>query len=196
MAFELRDDLGGKGNLLSVGTDAKSSDWSFDDIARQIAENNDEAYSPDFDIDSMSSSSSAISDANVYGNVEGKNVLEKLQWLIQNDPENARSWTEALLGYEASLQNTNDARAYEQYMSNTRVQRARRDLEAAGINPILAAQYLSGTSGSVGTAGYPDTNVSSTAEDRAASKRTNATNSAKVGISLIAAIVSIIALLA
>lgn len=117
-----------------------------------------------------------ISDAVTYGNIQGSNVEEQLQWLISHDPENASGWAEQLLGYRANKESLQDARAYEKWMEDTRIQRAAKDLEAAGINPILAYQYLSNGNGNVGVAGFPDSNVSTNATSKENNLRTVATS--------------------
>lgn len=105
-------------------------------------------------------------DAKTYGDLFGKSAEDMISSMIERDPENATSWLEQLIGIKAERENTQTAMDYEKMMSDTRIQRTARDLEAAGINPILAYQFLSGSSSSVGAAGVPSSNVSTNAVSR------------------------------
>lgn len=110
--------------------------------------------------------SPVTTDAKTYGDLFGKSAEEMISSLIERDPENATGWLEQLIGIKAERENTQTAMNYDRFMSDTRIQRTARDLEAAGINPILAYQFLSGSSSSVGAAGVPSSNVSTNAVSR------------------------------
>lgn len=143
----------------------------------------------DEDINEILDNSPTLSNASIYGKMQGSTVEEKLKWLIDNDPENATSWVEQLLGLQGSRESLSEAREYEKFMQDTRIQRTAKDLEAAGINPILAYQFLSNGSSGLGSAGYPDSNVATTAASRA---NTGSRNS----FALITALIAAMALIA
>lgn len=133
----------------------------------------------------------AVNDANVYSRLQGDSVEDQLKWLIDNDPENASGWMEQLLGLRASRENTQQARDFEKMMSDTRIQRTAKDLEAAGINPILAYQYLNGSASSVGSASMPDSRVSTNATSKANTKATNQVASGRAIIAIVTALLAI-----
>lgn len=78
---------------------------------------------------------------------------------FSRDQKNAESKYQTYLD-NLALRNeynaTQSARSYEKYMSDTQVQRAMKDYEAAGLNP-----YLLVNAGSVGSTSYGGTSIKS-----------------------------------
>lgn len=82
--------------------------------------------------------------ANFFSGERDKYESEYNTYLQNLNAENASKAAE--LAYKRELQATQDARAWDKYLSDTQYQRAVKDLKAAGLNPWLALQ--SGVSGS------------------------------------------------
>lgn len=182
----------------------------YGDVGKEAAESIEEEFSQaerkprgtgyvvpeDIDINPTIDDSLSINDASVYSNVQGSSVVEKLNWLIKNDPNNSQGWLETLLGIQANNEAIADAREYDKMMADTRVQRTIKDLEAAGINPILASNYLAGASGSVGAAGVPDFSVSTNATSRYNTRLNNEVANNKTLAGIVSALIAAVGLAA
>lgn len=132
------------------------------------------------------------SDAKTFGDLSNMSVEDQLQWLINNDPDNSTGWMESLIGLRAERENIQSARDYEKMMQDTRYQRAAKDLEAAGINPILAYQYVNGGNVSTGAAGYSSADINTAASSR---YNTSTSNIAKGASGVIAALIGALAVI-
>lgn len=86
-----------------------------------------------------------IGDIYNWGTGQRSEMEKEYDSYLQNlNASNAAKATE--LAYQRELKATQDARAWDKYLSDTQYQRAVKDLKAAGLNPWLALQ--NGVSGS------------------------------------------------
>lgn len=149
--------------------------------------------SGDIQQDETADQSPLTTDAKTYGDLYNMDAEQMIQTLIERDPSNATGWLEMLVGMKANRENTQQAYLREQDMMKNQASWVREGLEKAGINPILAYQYMNGGGSSAGSASVPSSSIFSTQVQKETQGKSTNTKTAGILLTFLAAIIGIVA---